>query len=148
MGFLPTSNSKRGFYVITSVVFIVLIILLISIIRNLNIFTNENLNGNYRGIVNFQDKNPYIINITFDGRGTLNGTIQIENSTKEFDNMEYFCQDTHVEFSIYFYNETSSQHFVFMGDMNEEATLISGTVQMSEGSTIKMEGTFYLAILD
>lgn len=148
MGILSSSKSKRGFYVLTSIVFIVLIVVLISMIRNMNVFSNEKLNGKYSGTINFQDKSPYMLNLTFDGKGRINGTMQMDNSTLNFNDMEYFCMDNHVEFSIFFYNDTSSQHFVFMGDTNEAGTLISGTVQISEGSEIIQEATFYLSLIE
>ncbi|WP_457557738.1 hypothetical protein [Candidatus Harpocratesius sp.] len=148
MKFLTSKNSRRGFYVLSAIVFIILFVILGSMIKNLNTFNNEKLNGDFAGTISIPNESQYSLKITFNGEGKLNGTLQIGNDTRIFNNMEYFAIDTHVEFSIYFFNQTSSIDIVFIGDMNEQATLLSGKIQISEGNSTPKEGTFYLAAVD
>ncbi|MCF2141676.1 MAG: hypothetical protein K9W44_16610 [Candidatus Lokiarchaeota archaeon] len=148
MKFLTSKNSRRGFYVLSAIVFIILFVILGSMIKNLNTFNNEKLNGDFAGTISIPNEPQYYLNITFNEEGKLNGTLQIGNDTRIFDNMEYFIIDTHVEFSIYFFDQTTSIDIVFIGDMNEQGTLLSGTVQISEGNNTPKEGSFHLAIVD
>ncbi|MHA1673968.1 MAG: hypothetical protein ACTSYI_10100 [Promethearchaeota archaeon] len=139
------SKSKRGFLFLVLFTSTILILVLSSIFINNANFDNSHINDTYSGTISLNSEETVHLNITFDGQGHLNGSIFFDNDTRNFDNMEYVCFQSRVEFSIYFFNETESIDFIFVGEISDSNLLISGDAQYCLNDTDIKYGTFHLS---
>ena len=145
MSSVPISKSKRGFLVLVLFTSTILILVLASVLINNANFDNNRINDTYSGTISLTNEETVYLNITFDGQGHLNGSIFFDNETRNFDNMEYVCFQSQVEFSIYFFNETESIDFIFVGEISDSDLLISGDAQYNLNGTDIKHGTFHLS---
>jgi hypothetical protein len=78
------------------------------------------------------------VNITFDGQGNLNSTLNVQNKTYTFTGT-YQCWNTTVQFS--FFNTT--HNYGFIGNLEGGNTIIRGKMRllMSESN---INGTFFM----
>ncbi|MHA1519444.1 MAG: hypothetical protein ACTSRK_04605 [Promethearchaeota archaeon] len=145
MSSVQSSKSKRGFLVLVFFTATILTLVLASVLINTANFDNSRINDTYSGTISLTNEETVYLNITFDGQGHLNGSILFENETRDFENMEYVCFQSQVEFSIYFFNETESIDFIFVGDISDSNDLIGGTAQYSKNDTDFKHGNYYLS---
>ena len=132
-------RNSRIVQVFLIVAIIISSIMLVQLIRNRNNFDNHLLNGKYNGSLLVENESVYVLNVTFDGKGNANGTLNFEGELLEFSS-EYIVSIT--DFSMAFtLNETLS--FYLIGQVIDEGLEVSGDLQMYEFSNT-YNGTYTL----
>ena len=136
-------TENRGIVVVLGVFTLIVSIVFIGILVSDHNFDNDRLNGQYLGNINIPNHASMAFNISFDGKTSCAGTISLENETLTFSNIDYMCQITSVQFSIYFLEE--EKRFTFIGEINEDNSVIFGEIQYYEDFETLFNGTFYMS---
>ena len=134
-------TNKRGTLIILSI-FIFALLIFIGIILNSNQnFNNNNLQGNYSGTLTIDNQEIITLNITFDGAGHLNASMDVEGEIITLQD-EYTCFGQDVTFS-YDFNDKLLHLF---GTLSEDKAVINGELRMYYGTEGNYyNGTFFLS---
>ncbi len=103
--FQPPEKLSRGCIVIFLIFFIIVSYMIISIIQNNRNFNNDQLVGTFKGTASYPGYRIFQLNITFDGRGRINGSIFNETISKDFRG-EYIFQVTETGNTLSFSFQT------------------------------------------
>ena len=137
-------TENRGIVVVLGVFTLIVSVVFIGMLATNQNFDNDRVNGHYIGNINVPNQSSSIvIDITFDGEANCAGTISLENQTLIFSDIEYICQDTSVQFSFYFLEE--EKRFTFIGEINEDNSVILGEIRYYEDFDTFFDGSFYIS---
>jgi hypothetical protein len=131
--------NNRGVLVVMAIIIIAVFGLIISMVINSGNFDNETVDGSYTGSLSFSDRDPFELNITFDGEKEISGIIKIDDLERPFTS-EYLVESNDISFSITF----EDLNLRFIGIVTSGATILSGEVQLISEST-EIIGTFFLS---
>ena len=128
---------RRIAYIFLIVAILIATLALIGEIREKRNFENEVLNGQYGGTLYPEQNPPFVINVTFDGQGSANGTVKVNGRVESFET-DYIVVSR--EFKMNFnYNNTVS--FQLIGAVIGDGEEVLGDLQMWDSADI-YNGTY------
>lgn len=139
---------KKGVLVLFTIITIVVFFILISVLVNNSQFENDRINGTYSGTITIPGQTGMQLNLTFDGEAYINGSLYIDGVNYDFDQMEYICLGSSVNFSIYVFTEDLNWDFVFVSEISETASLLSGSVRYYTDIDTYSAGTFFCGLIE
>ena len=134
-------TENRGIVAVLGFITMIVSIMFIGMLISGQNFDNDRLNGSYLGNINVPSHSTMILNITFDGKSSCTGTISLDSDTFTFSDVEYMCQYSSVQFSIYFIED--EKRFTFIGEVTEDNSVIYGDMQYYSDFDTYYNGTFY-----
>ena len=133
-------TKKRGPLVLMLIAIIILVVMIGQIMEANQNFDNDTLNGTYSGTFSIDDHPMYEAHMTFDGFGTVNGSIEME--TNQTFTGTYHVQGT--DFSINYL--IGDLYFIHYGTVQNNGELITGEIKLRYDDETYFNGTFFMPI--